>query len=97
MKTERGEEAAEEKSETISGRFMRLKERSCLHHISKGEAASAQGKCFNKLSKDPAKILNEGDYTKQQIFSVDKIAFCGKKIPSKTLSSESGNHAWIQR
>ena len=29
--------------------------------------------------KDLGKMINEGGYTKQQIFSVDEIAFIGKR------------------
>ena len=29
--------------------------------------------------------MNEGDYTKQEIFDEDKIGFCWKKMPSRTF------------
>ena len=88
MKAQRGEEATEEEFEVSKCWFIRCKAWSHLDNIQvRGEAAS--------YAEALAKIINEGGYSKQQIFNVDEQPYVERRC-HLGLSGWRDVNAWHQ-
>lgn len=82
MKAARGEKL--QKKSLKQCWLVRFKEILRLHK-SASEAASAAEEAAAGYPGDVAQKMNEGGYTKQQMFTVDVTAFYWKKLPSRTF------------
>ena len=73
LKAERGEEATGEKCEARRGLFIRCQERYCHYNMKvQGEAATADIEAAATYLEVLTKIINEGGFSKQQIFNVEE-------------------------
>ncbi|XP_061493779.1 tigger transposable element-derived protein 1-like, partial [Rhineura floridana] len=88
LKAKKGEAAKDAKFVASHGWFDRFKKRSNLHNIRvQGEAAAADTEAAESYPRDLAKIIEEGGYSKEQIFNVDETGLFWKKMPARTFIS----------
>lgn len=76
---------------------MKLEERSHIYNLkTQGEAAKAEVKAAENFPEDLAKIINEDDYTKQQISNTDETTFIGRRC-HPGLSELEGSQCLVSK
>ena len=84
LQREQGESSQTEKFTASKGWFVRFKERHCLPHFKMNISAPAKEDEYPEILKS---IIQEGEYTPQQVFNVDETGLYWKRMPERTFLS----------
>ena len=84
LQREQGESSQTEKFTASKGWFVRFKEHHCLPHFKMNISAPAKEDEYPEILKS---IIQEGEYTPQQVFNVDETGLYWKRMPERTFLS----------
>ncbi|XP_024591404.1 CENPB DNA-binding domain-containing protein 1 [Neophocaena asiaeorientalis asiaeorientalis] len=84
LQREQGERSQTAKFSASKGWFVRFKERHCLPHFKMSSAAPGKEDVYPEILKS---IIQEGEYTPQQVFNVDETGLYWKRMPERTFIS----------
>lgn len=84
LQREQGGSSQKETFSASKGWFVRFKERHCLPHFKMNCTASSNKDAYLEVLKS---IIEEGEYTPQQVFNVDEIGLYWKRMPEGTFIS----------
>lgn len=84
LQRDQGERSQEEKFSASKGWFVRFKERHCLPHFKMNSTAPGNKDAYPEVLKS---IIEEGEYTPQQVFNVDETGLYWKRMPEGTFIS----------
>ncbi|XP_054426242.1 tigger transposable element-derived protein 1-like [Pteronotus mesoamericanus] len=82
LQHEQGESSQKEKFSASKGWFVRFKERHCLPHFKMNSTAPSSKDAYPEVLKS---IIEEGEYTPQQVFNVDETGLYWKRMPEGTF------------
>lgn len=84
LQREQGESSPKEKFSASKGWFVRFKERHCLPHFKMDSIGPGNKDTYPEVLKG---IIEEGEYTPQQVFNVDETRLYWKRMPERTFLS----------
>ncbi|GAB5582602.1 CENPB DNA-binding domain-containing protein 1 [Prionailurus iriomotensis] len=84
LQRERGTSSQTEKFAASKGWFVRFKERHCLPHFKINSTAPGNKDIYPEALRS---IIEEGEYTPQQVFNVDETGLYWKRMPEGTFIS----------
>ncbi|XP_007091164.1 CENPB DNA-binding domain-containing protein 1 [Panthera tigris] len=84
LQRERGASSPTEKFTASKGWFVRFKERHCLPHFKINSTAPGNKDLYPEALRS---IIEEGEYTPQQVFNVDETGLYWKRMPEGTFIS----------
>ncbi|XP_007468546.1 PREDICTED: tigger transposable element-derived protein 1-like [Lipotes vexillifer] len=84
LQREQGESSQTAKFSASKGWFVRFKERHCLPHFKMSSTAPGKEDVYPEILKS---IIQEGEYTPQQVFNVDETGLYWKRMPERTFIS----------